>query len=799
MLALLAACSGGAPATPTAKAAPTDDGGAPAPQLGFRTCTSSLFDAPGDERIACTPRLPAEACGPTARAAIGGACEPVGIATCAPGFARDPDGPGCLAVLATTTCTGATRAALGERACVRIGDCSAAFPPPGASVVVDASFTNAQLDATHVRTIAAGLAAAPVDGLVAVAPGTYLEDVSVTRSVSLVGRCAERVVVRGTGAPAAGVRIVGRTRVTIAGLTLTEHGAGGLVVEAGATVRAEELVVSDNVGGGLAAGGAGTRLTLERVAIRDARPGGPDGLGLGAISGAQVVGVGLEISRSFRNGVVADGAATKVDLTDAVVLDTRPDARGAFGMGLFARRGAALAARRVAIVEATEVGVGAVDRGTSVDVADVTVERTRASGDGLAHGLYGGGNAELSVERATIADAERDGVLVERGARLELVRSAVLRTHVLDGEGGVGASATDGASLHVVGTAVVGNEASSLVARGAGSEVVVEGALVAGAAEGPPDGYGITVEGGAAARVTDAEIRDTRSAGAVAIDPGSTLALERALIAGAHVALPGVPAFGVAAQSGAAVTATATVVRGAEGFGVLATLGGSFVARELVVEDVAPLPDGTRGRGVQVTAGSTLDLSGALVRRVTGAAFLLGTGSRSTVHDLTVEDVREDATGTGRGLVVQGEGTEASFTGFALRRTVQGGASVANFASLALVDADVSEVARTAEGAFGHGLIVVSDGRARAENLTVADVEGVGVLVAGASAVLAGGAVRRAAVGLHTQGGATIVEAAAPPDDVPALRLTVVATRFEGNGIRIGAGALPLPAPPSED
>ena len=146
--------------------------------------------------VGCEPILPEDDCPPGTGPVIGSStCEPVGWTDCPSGFVPDPSGWGCAEVVATSACTGAMREAVGESACQPIGDCSAAFPPPDASFFVRADYTDAELDATHFRKVGEALAAAPAGAVIAVDSGLYVEGLSITKPVTLSGRCAEEVTI----------------------------------------------------------------------------------------------------------------------------------------------------------------------------------------------------------------------------------------------------------------------------------------------------------------------------------------------------------------------------------------------------------------------------------------------------------------------------------------------------------------------------------------------------------------------------------------------------------------------------
>lgn len=154
-------------------------------------------------------------------------CIAVGPTSCATGFVPSSSGWGCDAIAPETPCTGATRAALDEKSCVPVDDCGAAFPPPGAIVVTDdASLTNALTNAK--------------DGAVlALESGTYA-GFEVPRDVSIVGRCAEKVIIKGSGQR--GIFVTGPKKVSLTSLTVDGF-PGGIVASWGADVVASKLIV----------------------------------------------------------------------------------------------------------------------------------------------------------------------------------------------------------------------------------------------------------------------------------------------------------------------------------------------------------------------------------------------------------------------------------------------------------------------------------------------------------------------------------------------------------------------------
>src|SRR5262245_5585242 len=179
------------------------DGDCPAgsmPMFGFAECQpvgwvdcKDGFE-PDPSGWGCRAIAPEAPCPAGTMAKLGSAeCQPVGWTSCPDGFEADPSGWGCRDVSPSASCTGATRASLGTTTCAPVGNCSAAFPPPGATLFVDDDYTAAELDGSHFAEIADALAAASDGDVIAVEGGAYTHGLALTHSVTVVGRCAEQV------------------------------------------------------------------------------------------------------------------------------------------------------------------------------------------------------------------------------------------------------------------------------------------------------------------------------------------------------------------------------------------------------------------------------------------------------------------------------------------------------------------------------------------------------------------------------------------------------------------------------
>lgn len=136
-----------------------------------------------------------ETCGPGTRPVYGEAtCAAVGTTSVPGGFVAGAWG--FRPVLPEGLCTGPLRAALGETACVPLDDCRAAFPAPGATIAVSATPVSGL---TTYATLDEAIAAAPVNATIAIDEGEFVAPAAtLTKSVTLVGRCAQKSIVRAT-------------------------------------------------------------------------------------------------------------------------------------------------------------------------------------------------------------------------------------------------------------------------------------------------------------------------------------------------------------------------------------------------------------------------------------------------------------------------------------------------------------------------------------------------------------------------------------------------------------------------
>ncbi len=153
----------------------------------------------GSEETPAPPVVPA--CEPPGFVVPSGICVVPGVPAdgCGVGFAHDNLG-GCVAVLPSEPCPSGMIALPGDETCREVSPCGQGtwgdIPVDGASEYVDGSYAAADSDGSAERpwpTISQAVDAAAAGALVAVAPGSYGEDLELNKPIILWGKCPAEV------------------------------------------------------------------------------------------------------------------------------------------------------------------------------------------------------------------------------------------------------------------------------------------------------------------------------------------------------------------------------------------------------------------------------------------------------------------------------------------------------------------------------------------------------------------------------------------------------------------------------
>lgn len=416
------------------------------------TCPAGLV-ALGD---ACVPR--ADDCGALAAPALAGGCVSVGVpeGACAEGFTSDGQAA-CDAVLPTEACPKGTMAIPGEKVCRAVAPCGdAPFPEVGDDALfVDAAVT-ATGDGTRARpfaTIGEAILKARDGSTVAIAAGTYEEDLTVRHAMRLIGRCPEKVVLKPKAATFT-VRVLGSA--TLRGLSFTGSSTTGRASTAlgvnAPDVVLEDVWIHDNVEGGVWVLGDGpaTSVTLKNALVEDNTEYGVRVLGARATIERSVVRGSKSTADSSGAGVIGLPSETptahgsELAVTRSVVSGNKGAAVWAIGSRVTVSASALretdpgrqnpTVSSGLTVSRDDDLGLDA-----DADVIDTVIERCR--GNGMV--TIGG---RIRAERVVIRDITEvrgtsggDGVFVTDAGEVSLVQSVVRRA-TLDGIATVGGS-----------------------------------------------------------------------------------------------------------------------------------------------------------------------------------------------------------------------------------------------------------------------------------------------------------------------------------------------------------------------
>jgi len=630
-----------------------DPAGVPSLKTG---CAPGEWAAlPGSE---CVPAgLPASTgCAPGETADEKEGCVAAGIPEggCGEGFLSS-DG-GCEPVLPATPCGPGEMAIPGESACHPVADCGAGTygdaPLDADTQFVDISYAGGDSDGSQAKpwtSVQAGVDAAPAGGLVAIAAGTYAEDVAIgDKAVRVWGRCPSLVTiagtfaaitvtggdgseVRGVGITSAGqgVQLVGAQNVSMK--HLWTHGTAAHGVRVGPNGAAASTGVSIEDSLVESAKSAGIACERSQAAIRRSSVRGTSAPGFGVVavtaSAAHVADLSIEasvIEGNAYDGVYASGA--KVTLASSVVRANRNAEVYAENNGHLRSN---LTVSKSVIERAELAGVYAI--GSDVALSNLVV---RDDDSEQGWGIY--------LVRDT---------LTSEGAAGTVTSSLVDHTH------GAGI-AVYGSSLDVVATVVRDTQEPVGVVDTPGVGIWAEGGEEAG--------------GRASVSVKGSVVADNHVNGILVYASDATI--DASKITGTKGILDGGEAFflgrgveitdGDAGAERSVVTISRSSVIGNHEAGVLVAGSDCTVESSEIRETLASPKEGRLGRGIQVQGGemgarSSVTVRGSVVADNQDAGVFV-VGSDATLEGTVIERTAPAEAAMRRGVGVDAEVDVAS-------------------------------------------------------------------------------------------------------------------------------------------
>ncbi|MBX3188815.1 MAG: hypothetical protein KF819_17485 [Labilithrix sp.] len=483
-------------------------------------CTTEVVTAEGAP-VAAPSKDPAEECAAGTMPSLeSSACGAVGPSSCALGFATSESGWGCSAVTSAAACAGAASATLGDASCVALDDCNAAFPPPGATVVTD--------DAS----LAAALANARAGSTIALDSGTYA-GFEVPRDLSIVGRCASKVILKGGGQR--GVFVTDVKKVSLRSLTI-EGFTAGIVASWGAEVTATKIIVR-NAQLGITSGEAKVHVSksvLEATgksgSALNAQQGGAlvfeDGeiRGYTTVSSAYDKGTELALRRSV--------ARYEGNTPSATLFMTFSDAHNLVDESAVLFRGAVLAltGRDLPGIEAT---AGA--KGGHLEMKRSTVRQSGVELDRPLSKIIEGGR--VTWDETTLEHQSVSAVMTGDAGSLLTSKGSVIRGLAPNNGMRNAIWALRGGLAEVDGTAIVNAQENALVSANEGSRLQVTRSLVSETLPGmsmtDPEfgaaGIGLLVMDGATATFDSSAIVYSRNLAVLAAQNGQ-LAMSKSIV-----------------------------------------------------------------------------------------------------------------------------------------------------------------------------------------------------------------------------------------------------------------------------
>lgn len=541
-------------------------------------CTATEKQGPAVTTSSATPSAIPEKCDPgTMPSLTSGACELVGP-TCAAGFEVSVSGWGCSPILPSAACTGATRAVLGQPSCVAVDDCDAAFPPKNATAVVhdDASLESA-------------LASVGDGATIALDSGTYsgIEVPLDFRTLHLVGRCADKVKIKGT--TSRGVYVASTLKVSLESMTI-EGFEAGIVAAWGADVTASKIVVRD-AQLALTAGGDAAKLFVKDSVLERTKP--PPAGSIDAALEAQKTGsVTVEGSdiRGYDTFASAFESGTKLVARRSVftysgsVANTNKIVALASCDILFDESALRFRNGRFAFVARDLPGISATttSRGGNLHFKNSTVTHAGAELDGALSTIHDGG--QVSLEGTTLEHQSFSAWMVGDASSAITTKDSVIRGLVKTETIRNAIWVLRGGAADLDHTAIVNAQQNGLVVSHAGSRMTLTKSLVyetfAGRSVTDPEfgaaGIGVLAAADATLSVSESAFVSSNYAGVFAAE-GAQVQILRSVIDASRIGPEGTGGCGLASAE-ARVIMEDSLVRASQDV-ALVFLGGEGIVK----------------------------------------------------------------------------------------------------------------------------------------------------------------------------------------------------------------------------
>lgn len=477
-------------------------------------------------------------------------CAPVGPQAPPEGFEAAPGAWGFRAIVPKVQCLPDQRVAIGKDECVAVDDCAAPFPPPGAKKVL-----------ANGDDLAAAIAAAAPGDVIALDEGTY-RGVTVDRDVTLVGRCASKVVLHAASADDRGIEVDGARKIAVRSVTFRGFDWAVWAASPGALVTVEHAMFQGNRAAVWMTRGARIDLRESLVdARRDLLDPSPipmaDGLVIASGASADVRDTEL---RDVHVALDVYGEGARAKATAIVATERSPEMSAL----VVSSHGAEVEVERSRL-EAAEKYVG------GAKGEDDRIPKTKAPAklrivgselvrvfptDASGFDVHAGGALEL--EDSTLASRARVAISSNDASSVSVKRTVIRPVDPRDAqkrEVGAGIIVNDDVTLTLDGSAILGMAQSAIMAS-KGCRITMARSLVSGTWEFErasfekrfESGQAISLTGNAALELTDSSLVDNAGAALWMGGEEASLRMDRSAIVvsrpDASTAIAGLVAWG---------------------------------------------------------------------------------------------------------------------------------------------------------------------------------------------------------------------------------------------------------------
>lgn len=489
---------------------------------------------------------------------------------------------------------------------------------------------------------------------------------------------------------------VRRTRIRGTVPDATDGLGTGVQIATGATASFEAVDVDGSAYLGLLVFGGAT-LESSGLLVRRTTGGSPDGGGEGLV--VMDPGTEVALSRSSLEGNAGFGArvleAGHLSLDGAAVRSTLPGPDGDKGYGVFAGSVGTVVAQGLLIEGSWLCGAAAYGTGASVDLSNSVV---RDTGDADLDDLVSYGLLAHEGGKITVADSalrrNRSAAAVANGAESTLWLSGTRIEGPPPGSGSsaLGIAAQAGAQAHVDACEILGSTGNGALVSGAGARLEMQSSLVLGVVEAPQNIAApcIQVNYGAEALISGSTLAEGAVVGALVWGADSRLDLADSVLRDTWPSPDDGAGTGLLVAEEGAGELLRTLVRGCASVGIAAR-GGSLFLRESVVRDTLPNHTFGQGPGIALGNGAHLEATATLLEGNTGLGLLLlaevgGEPATAAVHGSVVRGTIQGAADfPTAGIHVAREGA-LTVTASLIEDNVGGGITVTG--SAASIDAE---------------------------------------------------------------------------------------------------------------